>query len=194
MTSQPFPPVPQESNEPNTFPPSAGGSSRVNFGTENHSYVVNNYYAAPQPSAIPPLQPQVWAVPPVERDYKGRTRAAVRKRRTWAWVGLIIGGMVIFGSIVDFRGVLETLSGLMIGAAMVVPGAWWLRCERQDRRALAEWEERVARNRELKQMLGGEYDAVVRGMGEDRRPAPMDRKWPIVAALAVALLIVGGLV
>ena len=192
MTSQPFPPVPQDPKESNAPQQPAGGSSRVNFGTENHSYVVNNYYAAPQPSAIPPLQPQAWAVPAVELDYKERTPATVRKRRTWAWVGLVIGGFVILGSIVDPGGALEALSGLMIGSAMAVPGVWWLRCERQDRQALAEWEERAARNRELKQMLGGEYDAVVRGMGEDPRPTPMDRKWPMVAALAVALLIVGG--
>ncbi|MCG7255338.1 hypothetical protein MHK13_11510 [Corynebacterium hadale] len=192
MIGQPFPPAPQNSNEPSPFKQPSGGSPRVNLGTENNSYVVNNDCGAPQPGVIPPLQPLAYASPAVELDCKGCFPATVRKRRTWAWVGLGIGVFVILGAIVDSGGAVEALRSLMIGGTMALPGAWWLRCERQDCQALAEWEERATRNQELKQEARRRVRRRCTRHGEGRRPKPADRKWPMIAIAAVALLIVGG--
>ncbi|MEX3505628.1 hypothetical protein [Corynebacterium sp. LK2510] len=123
----------------------------------------------------------------------GRTETQVRRRKMWAWVGVVLGGVVMFGAITDPESVADFLGSLLAGAAFAVPGAWWLYCEREDRRALEEWQQRAKRNAELKQMLGSEYETIARGMGDDPRPEPMDRKWRYLIGAAVALVLLSGM-
>lgn len=174
------------SNEQRPATPQGPGNPNENFGTENPSFVVNNYFAAPVPVG--------YSGPVAERDYKGRTSKTVRTRKTLSWVGIAIGAILIVGSPGSPGGFAGVVGSIAVGAAMLLPGVWWLRCEREDRKALVEWGERARRNRELKAMLGEGYDVVANGMGEEAQPTPMDRRWGVIAAISLALFFLGGAV
>ena len=193
MDNQPQPFGPRNPFGPNPVSPENTGSTRINYGVENNSYVVNNYFGPAETAQAPapePVQPAAVSEP---TDYLGRTAHTVRKRKRWAWAGIILGAMMLLGSITGGGGAAGFLSGIFIGGAMFLPGYWWHRCERADRTALAEWEKRTQTNSQLKEMLGDEYATVTRGMGTDPRPEPVDRKWPMIATAAVVLAVVGGM-
>ncbi|AWB84436.1 hypothetical protein [Corynebacterium liangguodongii] len=148
---------------------------------------VNNYYA-PAP-AVPESRPGANV-----EDPRGRTHAQVQRRSAWSWASIALGGLVIFGTLVAPQSFAYAVSGVLAGAGILLPGAWWRSCESKDRKALEQWEKRAETNAELKEMLRGGYDVVAWGMGSDPKPTPMDRRWALIAVVAVGLCILSGII
>lgn len=111
-----------------------------------------------------------------------------------AWTGLVLGGLMVVAAIGTFgSGVLESVAMAMIGLAMAVPGGWWIFCERKDR-THAEEDFQLDRQAALaaQSMSGYVSPGALSPLTWDTPLTPFTRRWPVVGAVSVALLIAGG--
>ena len=117
---------------------------------------------------------------------------STNKRVIWLWVGVIFAGMcAITGLGLLAASVLAALGYIVIGAGIAVACGWPLYCRSQDKKALTQWQQEQATNRDLAQYLTEEDRALLAGFDQGRPPASVPRQWKKVAPIAAGLVVVG---
>ncbi|KQB86423.1 excalibur calcium-binding domain-containing protein [Corynebacterium lowii] len=112
------------------------------------------------------------------------------KAPTWktilAWISVVLGGLTLLGGIISGGGFVHVIGTTLLAAGVALPGAWWFYCEKRDkafREATIDYPEAT-----------GEPDDQTRVFfTAPPEPEKFPRRWPIIAACSVFLLIVGGL-
>lgn len=113
-----------------------------------------------------------------------KTTAALRVKQSLAWIGAILGTLTLFAS----KGELHSI---ILSLAMLIPGAWWLWCDRADKKAAEEYGKQAKEHNELHSLLSHTDPDVAAQMTPPDEPAKKNRKWVIVAPLSFALLLIG---
>lgn len=107
------------------------------------------------------------------------------------WLGLCLGvGIVFVGVFLRFSP-LGTFGAILIGSGFLIPSIWWLHCNSLDEKALMRFDETQRENQNLSRYLTDSERLVVDGLGATTPPRPKDRKWPLMATLSVALMLLG---
>lgn len=107
------------------------------------------------------------------------------------WLGLCLGvGIVFVGVFLRFSP-LGTFGAILIGSGFLIPSIWWLHCNSLDEKALMRFDETQRENQNLSRYLTDSERLVVDGLGTTTPPRPKDRKWPLMATLSVALMLLG---
>lgn len=117
---------------------------------------------------------------------------STNKNDIWLWVGVVFAGMSAmtgFGMLV--LSVLAGLGYIVVGAGVAVACGWPLYCRSQDKKALAQWQQEQATNRDLAQYLTEEDRALLAGFDQGRPPAPVPRHWKKVALVSAVLVVAG---
>ena len=101
-----------------------------------------------------------------------------------AWIAIAFGIILLL---------LGEIGGILLAAAFIVPGAWWLRCEAQDKKHYNETQEATANHEQLRTLLDPQRDSLVlNSMGDAPQFTPVNRRWPFVWLTALVLFIAGG--
>ena len=110
-------------------------------------------------------------------------RPSSKTKTVLAWIAIAIGVIRVFsGGIGD----------ILLAAAFIVPGAWWLWCETQDKKHYKETQEAAANHEQLRKLLDPQRDSLVlNSMGEAPQFTPVHRRWPLVWLTTLVLLIAG---
>lgn len=109
-----------------------------------------------------------------------------------AWVGVVLGVLFLAAAVGTLGdGVRGSAGIILLGLAMVIPGAWWIYCERKDR-AHAEEDYRLDQQaaRAQQSMAGFVAPGALTPLTWDTPLTPVKRRWSIVATISVALFIV----
>lgn len=110
-------------------------------------------------------------------------RSASKTKTVFAWITIAIGIMLFLGEI----------GGFLFAAAFIVPGAWWLWCEAQDKKHYNETQEAATNHEQLRKLLDPQRDSLVlNSMGDAPQFTPVNRRWPVVWLTALVLFIAGG--
>ncbi|AKK10139.1 hypothetical protein [Corynebacterium uterequi] len=104
-------------------------------------------------------------------------------KKLLVWISITFATLALIGSFQPPYPSSWVGLGLEV-AAMLLPGLWWLWCEHQDRKARATFAESV----KFHQFLTEED---LRLVGEATPPRPRQRRWPLVALIALVLFAVG---
>lgn len=108
-----------------------------------------------------------------------------------AWVGVGFGVLTVAAALAPVEEGLSQSVGLaLFGLACLVPGGWWVFCERKDRTHAEEdyrLDQQAARAQQM--MTGHVAPDALAPLTWDTPLTPFARRWPLVAAVAVALLI-----
>ena len=122
---------------------------------------------------------------------------APARKKKWpkilAWVGSFFGGVMIVSAPELAMSFADGIGRALIGLAMLIPSLWWFYCDHADKKAVKDWHDRVRTEAGLKSSLGDAYSVVTAGMGEVEPPRLMERRWPVVTAVSIGVLILGGL-
>ena len=101
-----------------------------------------------------------------------------------AWIALAVGAIMLFSG---------GIGGVLFAAAFIVPGAWWMWCEAQDKKHFKKSQEAATNHEQLRKLLDPERDALVlNSMGAAPQFTPVNRRWPFVWLAALVLFIAGG--
>lgn len=114
------------------------------------------------------------------------------QQATWkkvlAWATIILGLVFMLGGAFGTNGdedrFQSALAGILFGGAFILPGAWWLHCEKRDRAAHAQAAQHAANYQLLT-----ETDRVM--LGEPPAAEKVKRHWPAVAIASVVALFIG---
>lgn len=109
-----------------------------------------------------------------------------------AWVGVVLGVLFLAAAVGTLGDGVRGSAGIILwGLAMVIPGAWWIYCERKDR-AHAEEDYRLDQQaaRAQQSMAGFVAPGALTPLTWDTPLTPVKRRWSIVATISVALFIV----
>jgi len=107
-------------------------------------------------------------------------------RRILAFATISIGLLLFFTSF-SVGGWRDTLGGILMGSALILPGAWFLWAEKNDRDRFAAYEEKLRQHVYYSGLLGPEDQPVVSGMGTPEPPRPVNRRWGLIYLGSVAL-------
>ncbi|UVE95937.1 excalibur calcium-binding domain-containing protein [Dietzia sp. B32] len=110
-----------------------------------------------------------------------------------AWAGLVVGGLVVVAALGTLgSGVIESVAMALIGLAMAVPGGWWVHCEREDRTRAEEDFLLDRQSAEAARSMSGYVSPDALSPLTWSTPlAPFVRRWPVVGAVSVAMLVLG---
>lgn len=111
-------------------------------------------------------------------------RSSSKTKTVFAWIAIALGIIRVFSG---------GIGGILLAAAFIVPGAWWLWCEAQDKKHYNETQEAVANQEQLRKLLDPQRDSLVlNSMGDAPQFTPVNRRWPLVWLTALVLFIAGG--
>ncbi|OFT30669.1 excalibur calcium-binding domain-containing protein [Corynebacterium sp. HMSC08D02] len=100
-----------------------------------------------------------------------------------AWITMAFGALMFSADI----------GGILFASAFILPGAWWMWCEAQDKKHYKESQEAAMNHKQLRKLLDPERDALVlNSMGDAPQFTPVNRRWPLVWLTALVLFIAGG--
>lgn len=110
-------------------------------------------------------------------------QSSSKTKTVLAWIAIAFGIiLLLLGEI-----------GVLLAAAFIVPGAWWLWCEAQDKKHYNETQEAAANHEQLRKLLDPQRDSLVlNSMGEAPQFTPVNRRWPLVWLTTLVLFIAGG--
>lgn len=121
----------------------------------------------------------------------------IPKPKKWksvlAWISIIFGGIMILDSF-SGESATEIIGSIVLGLALLLPGAWWMFCNSRDRKAASTYATSMAQHEQLSGLLKDSDPTIVSSMGTPERPQVGQRRWGTVAAATIALLIIGGTV
>ena len=118
-----------------------------------------------------------YATQPQSQQSSSKTKTAL------AWIAIALGVIRVF---------LGGIGGILLAAAFIVPGAWWLWCEAQDKKHYKETQEAAANDEQLRKLLDPQRDSLVlNSMGDAPQFTPVNRRWPLVWLTVLVLLIAG---
>lgn len=119
-----------------------------------------------------------YATQPQSQQSSSKTKTVL------AWIAIALGIILLFSG---------EIGGILFAAAFIVPGAWWLWCEAQDKKHYKETQEAAANHEQLRQLLDPQRDSLVlNSMGEAPQFTPVNRRWPVVWLTTLVLFIAGG--
>ncbi|WP_288857557.1 excalibur calcium-binding domain-containing protein [uncultured Corynebacterium sp.] len=111
-------------------------------------------------------------------------RSSSKTKTVFAWIAIAVGIILLFSG---------EIGGILLAAAFIVPGAWWMWCEAQDKKHYNETQEAAANHEQLRKLLDPQRDSLVlNSMGAAPQFTPVNRRWPIVWLTALVLFIAGG--
>ncbi|MCQ4607500.1 excalibur calcium-binding domain-containing protein [Corynebacterium pseudogenitalium] len=111
-------------------------------------------------------------------------RSSSKTKTVFAWITIALGIILLFSG---------EIGGILLAAAFVLPGAWWLRCEAQDKKHYNETQKAAANHEQLRKLLDPQRDSLVLdSMGNAPQFTPVNRRWPVVWLTALVLFISGG--
>lgn len=183
------------SNMPDHTPNHVSGTESGPIYMAGRDIVINNYAT---PGAIPGSAPA-----PIPREDLRPPRASSRVydfrhiRRisptAWANVSLIFGVTVLVTAVMGTASLRDAIGMVLMGAAVIIPGAWWHYCENQDKEARRRHARETAEMEQTTALLDEHVDAsIIAGMGTLPAPEPMSRHWAFITAGCVALAMIGG--
>lgn len=108
-----------------------------------------------------------------------------------AWVGLAFGALVVVAAVgLLGEGIRQSVGLFLLGLALLVPGGWWIHCERKDR-THAEEDFQLDRQAALAQQAMAGYVApnALAPLTWDTPLTAFTRRWPVVGTASVALLV-----
>lgn len=115
-----------------------------------------------------------------------------KKNNTFLWVGVVFAIMCIIAGLGSFTDSVALAFGyIMAGAGIALACGWPLYCRYEDKKALLQWKQEKATNRDLENYLTDEDRALLNGISINNPPAPVSRRWKIVGPVAAVLIIAG---
>ncbi|OIR45772.1 excalibur calcium-binding domain-containing protein [Corynebacterium sp. NML130628] len=111
-------------------------------------------------------------------------RSSSKTKTVFAWITIAVGIILLFSG---------EIGGILLAAAFIMPGAWWMWCEAQDKKHYNEAQEAAANHEQLRKLLDPQRDSLVlNSMGDAPQFTPVNRRWPVVWLTALVLFIAGG--
>ncbi|GAA1053703.1 excalibur calcium-binding domain-containing protein [Dietzia natronolimnaea] len=107
-----------------------------------------------------------------------------------AWVGVGVGALVVLGGAASLAdGAAAVAAMTVFGLALILPGGWWLYCERRDR-AHADEDHRLDSQAALAQQSMAGYVAAdaLAPLTWHTPLTPVSRRWPVVGSTAFAMI------
>lgn len=121
----------------------------------------------------------------------------IQKPKKWksilAWISIIFGGIGVLSS---FGGdsAADIVGGIILGLALLLPGAWWMFCNIRDQKAASAYATSMAQHEQLSGFLKDSDPTIVAGMGTPERPQVGKRRWGAVTAATIAMFMIGATV
>ncbi|MGP9760706.1 HIRAN domain-containing protein [Corynebacterium sp. AOP12-C2-36] len=108
------------------------------------------------------------------------------------WVGIAFAVMCAIAGLGSFgESAALAIGYIMVGAGIALACGWPLRCRSQDKKSHAKWQQEQTTNRDLAQYLTDEDRTLLSGLNDSQPPAPVARKWKVVAPIAAVLIVIG---
>lgn len=107
----------------------------------------------------------------------------MKKKRVLSYTGLVIGALLLINGFT--AGTSELLPSLLLAFAIGGPAAWWFHCEKKDQEYLDE-------HAQLAKTYEYLNEEDLRFLAPLEEPKKYDRKWKIVAPVAIAAFLLGG--
>lgn len=108
------------------------------------------------------------------------------------WVGAVFGTLCVIVGVSSFGDSVTYAFGMIfLGVGIILACGWPLSRRREDKRALASWEQEKKSSSDLAAMLTPEDATISAGLTPAPRPAPVPRQWKKVGTVAVILGVIG---
>lgn len=182
-------------NMPNRTPNRVSNDTHGPIYMAGRDIVINNYAT---PDAIPGSAPAPMSYEDLHPQHVSSRPHNVRHIRrispkAWATISLVVGVTVLVTAVMGTQSLRDAIGMVLIGAAVIIPGAWWHYCENQDKETRKRHARKTAEMEQTKALLDEHVDSlIVKGMGTLPAPEAMSRHWACITAGCVALAMIGG--